>query len=115
MDTSPLNEKGVDAELRTAQIQFRLAEFEEAYRVLCQIRDGKGEEIAAQNLRREGYVGASSRGLEGVDWNAWTGRFHVEKVTAAGHSFGAATVIEALRHTDRFKHVQAGIIYDIWG
>jgi platelet-activating factor acetylhydrolase len=33
----------------------------------------------------------------------------------AGHSFGAATVVEVLRHTDRFTNVQAGIIYDIWG
>lgn len=36
-------------------------------------------------------------------------------MTIAGHSFGAATVVEVLRHTDRFKNVQAGIIYDIWG
>jgi platelet-activating factor acetylhydrolase len=33
----------------------------------------------------------------------------------AGHSFGAATIVEVLRNTDRFENVQAGIIYDIWG
>jgi platelet-activating factor acetylhydrolase len=96
-------------------MELRLSEFEEAYRVLCEICDGKGGEIARQNLRREGFVGGSSRGLEGVDWSIWKDRFHVDKITASGHSFGAATVTEILRHTDRFEHVHAGIIYDIWG
>lgn len=32
-----------------------------------------------------------------------------------GHSFGAATTIEVLRHQDRFQFVSQGIIYDIWG
>ena len=115
-DTDPGNEKGVDSELRAAQIDLRMAEIEEAYRVLQQICEGKGNEIARKNLRQKGYIGSSSRGLEGVDWSRWTNRFHVDKVTVAGHSFGAATVIELLRHTDdRFKNVQAGIIYDIWG
>ncbi|KAF2813123.1 uncharacterized protein BDZ99DRAFT_438015 [Mytilinidion resinicola] len=114
-DTSPLNEKGPDKELRDAQTQLRLAELEEAYHILCQIRNGKGEDVARKNLRRKGYVGSSSRGLEGVDWDAWKGRFHTERCTVAGHSFGAATTIEVLRHADRFKHVEQGIIYDIWG
>ncbi|KAL1612807.1 hypothetical protein SLS60_001036 [Paraconiothyrium brasiliense] len=114
-DTAPNNEKGVDRELRNAQIELRMCELEEAYRVLCDICDGKGEEVARQNLRKKGYVGASSRGLDGVDWARWKDRFHVDKVNMAGHSFGAATVIEVLRNTDRFKNVQAGIIYDIWG
>ena len=76
---------------------------------------GRGEEIEQQNLRGEGYVGGTSRGLNGVDWASWKDRFHVDKMTMAGHSFGAATVVEVLRHSDRFKNVQAGIIYDIWG
>jgi platelet-activating factor acetylhydrolase len=114
-DTSPMNEQGVDSELRSAQIELRLAEMEEAYRVLRLIHDGKGEEVARQNLRRGGYIGGSSRGLEGVDWSMWADRFHIDKVIAAGHSFGAATITEVLRHTDRFQNVQAGIIYDIWG
>ncbi|KAF2127973.1 hypothetical protein P153DRAFT_319134 [Dothidotthia symphoricarpi CBS 119687] len=115
MDTAPNNEQGVDKELRNAQIELRLCELEEAYRVLKIIHSGNGEEIARQNLRGKGYVGGSSRGLEGVIWSQWKGRFHVEKMTMAGHSFGGATTIEVLRHTDRFKNVQAGIIYDIWG
>jgi platelet-activating factor acetylhydrolase len=31
-----------------------------------------------------------------------------------GHSFGAATTVEALRHKDRFQFIGQGIIYDIW-
>lgn len=76
---------------------------------------GDGERIERENRRGEGYIGGSSRGLKGVDWARWKNRFHVNKYTLAGHSFGAATVVEALRHTDRFKNVSAGIIYDIWG
>ncbi|KAF2112039.1 platelet-activating factor acetylhydrolase, isoform II-domain-containing protein [Lophiotrema nucula] len=115
MDTAPNNEKGVDAELRSAQIELRMEEIEEAYRVLCQIAAGNGEEVARRNLRTEGYIGSSSRGLQGVQWSLWKNRFHIDKVTISGHSFGAATVVEVLRNTDRFENVQAGIIYDIWG
>lgn len=71
--------------------------------------------MAKQNLRKDGYVGGSTRGLNGVDWASWKDRFHVDKITMAGHSFGAATIVEVLRNTDRFENVQAGIIYDIWG
>lgn len=83
--------------------------------MLKKICSGDGEEVARQNLRSEGFVGGSSRGLEGVNWQQWKNRFHIDKMTIAGHSFGAATVVEVLRHTDRFKNVQAGIIYDVWG
>jgi platelet-activating factor acetylhydrolase len=116
LDTSPNNEEGIDEELRSAQIELRLAEIEEAYKILRSIRDGDGELIAQQNLRRAGHIGSSSRGLEGVDWKLWKHRFHSERITVAGHSFGAATVVEILRNTnDRFTHVEQGIIYDIWG
>lgn len=114
-DTAPNNEQGVDRELRDAQIELRLCELEEAYRVLKVICAGNGEEIERQNLRSKGHKGGSSHGLKGVNWAQWERRFHVEKMTMAGHSFGAATVVEVLRHTDRFTNVQAGIIYDIWG
>jgi platelet-activating factor acetylhydrolase len=60
-------------------------------------------------------MGGGSRGLKGVNWARWKHRFHVDKITVAGHSFGAATVVEVLRNADRFENVQAGIIYDIWG
>jgi platelet-activating factor acetylhydrolase len=114
-DTAPNNEQGVDSELRNAQIELRLCELEEAYRVLKIICAGDGKKIAEQNLRAEGYVGGSSSGLKGVDWLGWKNRYHVDKFTMAGHSFGAATVVEVLRHSERFTNVQAGIIYDIWG
>lgn len=114
-DTSPLNEKGVDRELRDAQTQLRLAEIEEAYNVLYQIRQGNGGAVMKHNLRRKGHIGASSRGLDGVNWSAWKDRFHYKRVTIAGHSFGAATTVEVLRNADRFKYVEQGIIYDIWG
>lgn len=80
MDTSPNNEDGVDRELRDAQIELRLCELEEAYRVLKKICAGEGEEIARQNLRGEGYLGGTSRGLDGVHWEQWKNRFHVDKV-----------------------------------
>jgi platelet-activating factor acetylhydrolase len=119
-DTSPGNKKGIDAALRTAQIQLRLAEIEEAYHVMTLIHSGQGHQVAAQNLRHKNPkakspIGASSRGLLGVDWEAWKGRFHLQQVTMIGHSFGAATTIEVLRHQDRFQYVGQGIIYDIWG
>jgi len=115
MDTTPNNDKGVDRELRNGQINLRLAEIEEAHYVLCEIVNGKGKEIEAKNLRQKGYVGSSTKGLIGVDWNSWKGRFHCERVTVLGHSFGAATTVEILRKSKRFDWVSQGIIYDIWG
>ncbi|KAF2091235.1 hypothetical protein K490DRAFT_10182, partial [Saccharata proteae CBS 121410] len=115
MDTSPNNDQGVDRELRNAQIHLRLAEIEEAYKVLCSISSGDGASVAARNLRRKGYIGSSSRGLEGVDWDGWKDRVHLTQVTMVGHSFGAATTVEMLRNADRFQWCSQGIIYDIWG
>ncbi|KAJ5037229.1 uncharacterized protein L3040_007406 [Drepanopeziza brunnea f. sp. 'multigermtubi'] len=116
-DTMPGNKQGVDAELRSAQIQLRLAEIEEAYRVMTLIHDGHGEQIARANLRgkTDGAIGGSSRGLKGISWDMWKNRFHLQQVTMLGHSFGAATAVEVLRHEDRFQFIGQGIIYDIWG
>ena len=115
LDSGPNNPKGVDTELRQAQIDLRMAEIEEAYRVLHVIASGKGEEIATHNLRRKGFKGASSFGLEGIDWSSWKDRIRLDHVTACGHSFGAATVVDMLRDTERFPYYTQGIIYDIWG
>lgn len=79
------------------------------------IHDGQGDLVSGKNLRCKGYQASSSKGLEGVNWAAWKGRFRLDHVTACGHSFGAATVIEMLRHDDRFHYLSQGIIYDIWG
>lgn len=115
MDTAPNNDKGVDSELRQAQVQLRLAEIEEAYDVICQIANGDGKRIEDANLRRKGFKGSSSKGLDNVNWNAWKGRVRLDHVTAAGHSFGAATTVEMLRMGKRFHYLSQGIIYDIWG
>jgi platelet-activating factor acetylhydrolase len=114
-DTSPHNDKGVDRELRGAQLDLRLAEIEEAYKLINIMNAGNGETIAKQNMRREGYKASSTHGLEGVDWSAWKDRVNTQYVVAAGHSFGAATVVDMLRHESRFNWVAQGIIYDIWG
>ncbi|KAL1304910.1 hypothetical protein AAFC00_003827 [Neodothiora populina] len=114
-DTAPNNEKGVDHELRSAQIDLRLAEIEEAYEILRTINSGKGADVATKNLRRKNYMASSSRGLDGVDWTQWKDRVQMNNAVAAGHSFGAATVTDILRHRKRFEWVAQGIIYDIWG
>lgn len=115
MDTSPNNDKGVDTELRRAQMDLRMAELEEAFSVLREINDGHGKMIADRNLRQRPYKGSSSHGLQGVDWSQWKDRMQMHHVTMAGHSFGAATTVEVLRSHGRFDYVSQGIIYDIWG
>nr|POE47401.1 platelet-activating factor acetylhydrolase [Quercus suber] len=114
-DTSPQNEKGVDQELRHAQIQLRMAELDEAYSVMKELHAGSGQQVADRNLRQKGYKASSSHGLDHIDWARWRGRFHLDHVTACGHSFGAATVVEMLRHDDKYNYISQGIIYDIWG
>jgi platelet-activating factor acetylhydrolase len=93
---------------------MRLAEISEAYKVVRRICQGRGQSVADKNLRRKGGIGASSRGLDGVDWNDWTDRVHLDNVTMLGHSFGAATTVEALRSPRGFDYIGQGIIYDIW-
>ena len=113
-DTSPNNDKGVDRELRDAQLELRSAEILEAYRVICAIAEGNGADVAQRNMRAKGYVGSSSRGLAGVDWGAWNNRVSTSNVTMMGHSFGAATTINVLRNSTTFSWITQGIIYDIW-
>lgn len=115
MDTSPGNPQGVDGELRTAQLALRLAEIDEAYQLMNAINCGDGLDIAERNLRKAGSVGASSRGLEGVNWSAWKGRIDMSQITMLGHSFGAAATVEVLRQREQFSWVKQAIIYDIWG
>ncbi|KAF4553908.1 Platelet-activating factor acetylhydrolase-like protein 3 [Elsinoe fawcettii] len=113
-DTSPDNEKGVDRELRDHQIDLRMAEFEEAYQIISDINAGNGRSVVERNLRCKGHTGSSSHGLSGVDWDHWKGRIHLDSTTVLGHSFGAATTVELLRHRDRFPYLTQGIILDIW-
>lgn len=114
-DTAPQNAKGVDTELRNAQIEMRMAEMEEAFHVLGLINCGQGDLVAKSNLRKEGNVGSSSKGLEGVDWSDWTGRMFLERATILGHSFGGATSVQVCREAERFPWVGQGILLDAWG
>lgn len=115
-DTAPNNAKGVDTELRGAQIEMRLAEIGEAFKVLEIINAGDPDDrIRNRNLRRKPNRGSSSKGLEGVDWTDWKGRLSLENVTAMGHSFGGATTVQILRLDDRFPWVGQGILLDAWG
>ncbi|KAI1855581.1 hypothetical protein JX265_005984 [Neoarthrinium moseri] len=115
LDTSPNNERGPDTELRTAQIEMRLAEIEEAYAVLELINKGQGELVLKNNLRKEGNIGSSSKGLDNIDWSDWLGRLHLNQVTVMGHSFGGATTVQMTREGGRFPWVGQGIALDAWG
>lgn len=114
-DTRPHNPAGVDTELRSAQIDMRCAEIQEAYYVLGMINDGRGEEVARRNLRKKGNKGSSSRGLVGIDWEDWTGRLYMNDVTMMGHSFGGATAAQVLRLREDFTWISQGILLDAWG
>ena len=93
---------------------MRLAEIEEAYSVVEAIVSGKGTAILQQNLPNANGIVASSCGLDGVEWNCWTGRVKTTQVTMVSHSFGAATTIKVLRDTNRFPWVGQGIFNDVW-
>lgn len=112
-DTSPRHE--VDGELRAAQIKMRLAELKEAYQVMVQIEAGQGLQLAKQSIRRKGSLHRPPLPPDAIDWQAWKGRFSTVQVTLAGHSFGSATVVEALRQNDGFDYVSQAVIYDLWG
>lgn len=113
-DTAPHNAKGVDTELRTAQIAMRMAEIEEAYYLLREINAGRGDDVAKANLRRKGNVGSSSKGLDGIEWDQWASRMWLDNVTIMGHSFGGATTVQCLR-TRSMTWVGQGIALDAWG
>ncbi|KAI5865859.1 platelet-activating factor acetylhydrolase, isoform II-domain-containing protein [Durotheca rogersii] len=115
-DTSPNNVRGVDTELRNAQIEMRMSEIEEAYHVLGLLNSGQGASVYSSNLRKKGNAGSSSQGLEGVAWSSWEGRLLLRRgVTAMGHSFGGVTTVEIVRESDRFPYIGQGILLDVWG
>ncbi|KAF3762254.1 hypothetical protein M406DRAFT_217998, partial [Cryphonectria parasitica EP155] len=115
-DTAPHNAKGVDRELRGAQIEMRLAELEEAFKALEVISEGDPDDrIKRANLRKKPNRGSSSKGLDGIDWTDWKGRLSLQNVTAMGHSFGGATTVQILRLNDRFPWIGQGILLDAWG
>ncbi|KAI1102039.1 PAF acetylhydrolase [Jackrogersella minutella] len=73
-------------EFKTAQLNFREAEIEEAVHVLKLINEGHGDEVFKQN----------SRG-EGSDFQNWQGRLNTDEMIVAGHSYGATGAMQALR------------------
>ena len=113
-DTSPHNPRGVDVKLRSAQIDLRLAEIKEAYHVMSLINSGKGEEVAAMNMRKKGNVASSSVGLNGVLWDQWNDRLFMNNVTIMGHSFGGATTVQVCRD-DALTWIGQGVVLDAWG
>ena len=50
----------MNKQLRSAQIEMRLTEVEEAYYVVKAISAGKGSAVAGKNLRNADDIGASS-------------------------------------------------------
>ncbi|KAI1798760.1 platelet-activating factor acetylhydrolase, isoform II-domain-containing protein [Daldinia bambusicola] len=115
LDTSPHNAQGVDVELRHAQIEMRMSEFEEAYYVLQLLNNGQADLVYKNNLRKKGNAGSSSKGLEGIDWDDWDDRLLLRNVTVMGHSFGGATAVEVVRQNDRFPYISQAILLDAWG
>lgn len=115
LDTSPHNARGVDTELRHAQIEMRMSEIGEAYYVLELLNNGQGDLVYKNNLRKKGNAGSSSKGLEGIDWSDWDDRLLLRNVTTMGHSFGGATTVEIVRQNDRFPYIGQGILLDAWG
>ncbi|OAA40593.1 phospholipase A2 [Metarhizium rileyi] len=113
-DTSPHNPRGVDSQLRNAQIELRLEEIKEAYHVLSLINDGRGDDVARLNLRKKGNIGSSSKGLTDITWESWKGSMFLDKVTAMGHSFGGATTIQLCRD-QTLTWLGQGVILDAWG
>jgi platelet-activating factor acetylhydrolase len=113
-DTSPHNPRGVDQGLRSAQTELRVEEIKEALHVLTLINEGRGDEVAAVNLRRKGNIGSSSLGLKGVRWDDWKGSMFLNNITMMGHSFGGATTVQLCRD-DALGWVGQGVILDAWG
>lgn len=98
----PPNRQLSQLEHRKEQIEMRLAEIDEVLALVSRINDGDGAAIAAANLREQGrYL------------LFWKGRIDVKNVVMAGHSFGGATTLQALRAGNRFPFA-SGIALDPW-
>lgn len=114
-DTS--NEEHTDHELRNAQIMMRKREIHEVYKIMLEIHEGRGEEVAKKNLRikpLKNSLGGSSRGTKGVDWEQWKGRMQTDNVIMCGHSFGGVTTISVLRTPSMLKYIKYGVLLDVW-
>ncbi|CAF9930507.1 MAG: hypothetical protein ALECFALPRED_004620 [Alectoria fallacina] len=101
----PNNAQGLDEELRSAQIEIRLAEIEEAYDIFKAIAAGTESAVSERCLRNAGGFGAFVRGLDSVEQDSWKGKVNTTQETMISHSFGAATTVEILRHAERFQWI----------
>lgn len=72
--------------MKREQLAFREAEIREAIKTLGAINDGHGRQV----------YDLSSRG-EGTTLQDWTGRLDFDRLTIAGHSYGATGALKALR------------------
>jgi platelet-activating factor acetylhydrolase len=80
---------------------MRVSEIEKALNVLNDINSSE----PIKNLRQ------SQQPV--MDWSSWNDSIQIDKnVTMAGHSFGAATVIETLRDARFGSSFQQGICLD---
>ncbi|GAA5898664.1 hypothetical protein JCM6882_000890 [Rhodosporidiobolus microsporus] len=97
-------------QFRSPQLLMRLAEIRETLALLSRINDGDGAAVAAEN-RRKDYGG---EGVVGKWLPAWKGRVGMDEMVMAGHSFGGATTIQALRASSPSYPFVRGIALDPW-
>ncbi|GAA6031868.1 hypothetical protein JCM8097_003310 [Rhodosporidiobolus ruineniae] len=102
----PPNPPQTSLQFRSSQLLLRLAEVREALTILERLNAGNGAAIAAENRRGGEGVG---KWLEG-----WKGRVGLEEAVMAGHSFGGATTIQALRAGATSFPFVRGIALDPW-
>ena len=90
---------------RKEQLIMRLAEIEEVLAIIRRVNDGDGGAVVESNLRN------LPNGERDVPY--WKGRIDVKNAIAAGHSFGGATTLQALRAGSKFPFV-SGVALDPW-
>ncbi|BGP12604.1 hypothetical protein JCM10213_008741 [Rhodosporidiobolus nylandii] len=97
-------------EFRTSQLSLRLAEIESVLALMRRLNAGEGAAMAAENRRKDN----GGEGTVGKWLPLWEGRVDLGRVVMAGHSFGGATTIQALRAgLPNFPFVR-GIALDPW-
>ncbi|GAA5827062.1 hypothetical protein JCM11251_002228 [Rhodosporidiobolus azoricus] len=100
-----------ELEFRSPQLSLRLAEIREAVHIMRRINDGEGAKVAEENRRKDN----GGEGVVGKWLGGWKGRVGLEgKMIMAGHSFGAATTIQALRSSTSQLPFTRGIALDPW-
>lgn len=97
-----VNPKMNDTEFRIRQRDMRQAELEAAVQVLQQINSGDGDQVYKNNSRGEGQ-----------SLSDWKGRLDFDHLFISGHSFGAASALQALDGApSKAIPANAGVVYD---